>query len=111
MALPEAVGGKRSPADHGVHAAYPDRLRGDLHLPRGRNGHGDIDDLQAIGVSERPDHDGFHLCSSGWWRDGSQLLRAMGVKPAPRAGASPAKCRDGAAAPPSDRNGRPRPFG
>jgi len=27
----------------------------------------------------------------------------MGVKPAPRAGASPAKCRDGAAAPPSDR--------
>ncbi|GHE78162.1 hypothetical protein GCM10018785_52990 [Streptomyces longispororuber] len=64
VALPEAVGGQRSPADHGVHAAHPDRFRGDPHLPRSGNGRGHINDLQAVGVPERPDDDGFHVCSS-----------------------------------------------
>jgi hypothetical protein len=36
VALPETVGGKRSPADHDVHAAHPDRLRGDPHPHPGR---------------------------------------------------------------------------
>jgi hypothetical protein len=59
MAFLETVGGEHSPAHHGVDATHADHLRGDLHLPRGRNGRIHINDLQTIRVAEPPDHDGF----------------------------------------------------
>ncbi len=65
MALLKAVGSEYSAADHGVHAAHPGGFRGDQHLPGGRHGLGQVDDFQTVGVSELPDHDGFHLYSSG----------------------------------------------